>query len=171
MCHGSGGLAAQHRFGARTNFSIILLGVCKLFIGIFFGAGLLQVLNYFPQGILAVLLAVASVELSTSGRSGLSGTVEEARVCLLTAFFVCFWDQGTGILIGIISSYILSATDLFIGSPEDTARSRKNFEVDFSVWTAAVSRAIRCQDTEADESADDIQMYSIKEDSAQTQAS
>jgi len=170
MCHGSGGLAAQHRFGARTNFSVIFLGFCKLVIGIFFGAGLLQILNFFPQGILAVLLAVASVELSINGRSGLLGTIEDARVCMLTAFFVCFWDQGTGILIGIISSYILTATDLFIGSPEETARCRKNFFLDLSMLTAAMSRAIRCQDAEAEESADDSQMYNIKEDSSQTQA-
>ena len=152
MCHGSGGLAAQHRFGARTNLSVIFLGVCKLLIGIFFGAGLLQVLNYFPQGILAVLLAVASVELSASGRSGLFGSVEDARVCLLTAFLVCFWDQGTGILIGIIASYVLTVSDLFMGSAEDKARCREKFKVDLGVFVAAVSRAANCQPAEIDDS-------------------
>ena len=34
VCHGSGGLAAQYRFGARSGASIILLGLVKLLIGL-----------------------------------------------------------------------------------------------------------------------------------------
>ena len=35
MCHGSGGLAAQHRFGARSGASIVLLGLLKVLLGLF----------------------------------------------------------------------------------------------------------------------------------------
>ena len=141
MCHGSGGLAGQHRFGARTNLSILVLGVCKLILGIFFGAGLLQVLRYFPDGILAVLLAIASVELAISGRSGLQGTSEEARICMLTALFVCFWDQGTGILIGIISSYIITVTELFVGSDDEKHESRRKFRLHLEALRDSIYKA------------------------------
>jgi MFS superfamily sulfate permease-like transporter len=36
-CHGSGGLAGQHRFGARTGGSMVVLGLCKMGLGILFG--------------------------------------------------------------------------------------------------------------------------------------
>ena len=42
MCHGSGGLAGQHRFGARTNLSVLMLGLSKLLLGLFVAAPLLQ---------------------------------------------------------------------------------------------------------------------------------
>ena len=34
MCHGSGGLAGQYRFGARTNLAVLVLGVAKLALGL-----------------------------------------------------------------------------------------------------------------------------------------
>ena len=143
MCHGSGGLAGQHRFGARTNLSILVLGICKLILGLFFGAGLLQVLRYFPDGILAVLLAIASVELAISGRSGLQGTSEDARICMLTALFVCFWDQGTGILLGIISSYIITVTELFVGSDEEKIESQRKFRLHLDAVGDSIYKAFR----------------------------
>lgn len=134
MCHGSGGLAGQHRFGARTNLSILVLGLCKLVLGIFFGSGLVQLLRFIPQGTLAILLTVASVELAVAGRSGVMGTMEEARICVLTACLVTFWDQASGILIGIIISYICTLTDLFIGEPEDIAAARVQFKQDVATF-------------------------------------
>ena len=125
MCHGSGGLAAQHRFGARTNLSIIVLGLSKLFLGLFFGAGLVNLLAFFPSGILASLLAVASLELAISGRSGLAGSLEEARICVLTACFTAFWGQAEGIGLGIVCSGIVSVADMYVGSAEDTAQARE----------------------------------------------
>jgi MFS superfamily sulfate permease-like transporter len=125
MCHGSGGLAGQHRFGARTNLSIIVLGCCKLLLGVFCGAGLLSLLRFFPNALLAALLAVASWELSVSGREGLQGSIEDARLCILTASFVTFWGQGTGIVLGLLVAYSLLMADACFGAPEDVKRGRQ----------------------------------------------
>ena len=59
MCHGSGGLAGQHRFGARTNLSIIVLGFAVAARRLL-RHGPAWLLRYFPNGLLAALLAVAS---------------------------------------------------------------------------------------------------------------
>jgi len=107
MCHGSGGLAGQHRFGARTNLSIIVLGFCKLLLGIFFGKGLLGLLVLFPKGLLAALLAVAAWELSVSGREGLKGSLDEARLCILTTACVTFCGQAVGIIMGLLLAYVI----------------------------------------------------------------
>ena len=125
MCHGSGGLAGQHRFGARTNLSIIVLGFAKLLLGAFFGTGLLGLLRYFPNGLLAALLAVASWELSVSGREGLKGSVDDARLCITTAAFVTFWGQANGIILGILIAYLTMYADAHFGSEEEKEKGKK----------------------------------------------
>lgn len=69
VCHGAGGLAAQHRFGARSGASIILLGALKLFLGLFLGGTLLDLLGSFPKSILGIMVAAAGLELARVGQS------------------------------------------------------------------------------------------------------
>ena len=64
MCHGAGGLAAQHRFGARTGGSVILLGVVKVVLAVLFGSSLLVWLNAYPESVLGVLLLFGGLELA-----------------------------------------------------------------------------------------------------------
>ena len=69
VCHGSGGLAAQYRFGARSGASIILLGLVKLLIGLLFGESLSGLLESYPKAFLSVLIIAAGVELASVGES------------------------------------------------------------------------------------------------------
>jgi MFS superfamily sulfate permease-like transporter len=64
MCHGAGGLAGQYRFGARTNGSILFLGVVKMLLAVFVGASLMALCQAFPASVLGVLLAFAGMELA-----------------------------------------------------------------------------------------------------------
>jgi len=65
MCHGSGGLAGKHAFGARTGGANVVLGV------LYAGAALVVGLwTTFPMAMLGVLLAVVGLSL---GRTALSG--------------------------------------------------------------------------------------------------
>ena len=71
-CHGSGGLAGQYRFGARSGSSIIFLGVLKstLRIVAFFHPGpIVSVLSGIPSSLLGVLILAAGLELSKVGES------------------------------------------------------------------------------------------------------
>ncbi|QLD90613.1 sulfate transporter [Natronomonas salina] len=68
MCHGSGGLAGKHAFGARSATANLLAGC--LYAGLALAAGLLVA---FPVALLGVLLVVvaaslARVALSSTGR-------------------------------------------------------------------------------------------------------
>ena len=67
-CHGSGGLAGQHRFGARTGGSMVVLGLFKMALGILFGSAVGVVLAAFPSSLLGVLLAFAGLELGLAAR-------------------------------------------------------------------------------------------------------
>ncbi|ODH46367.1 hypothetical protein GX48_07558 [Paracoccidioides brasiliensis] len=69
VCHGSGGLAAQFRFGARSGSSIILLGSFKLIVGLFFGNTLVGLLRQFPTAFLGVMVIAAGLELASVGES------------------------------------------------------------------------------------------------------
>ena len=68
-CHGSGGLAAQYRFGARSGASIIFLGVLKLLLGVLFGDSLTDLLQKFPLALLSVMIIAAGLELASVGES------------------------------------------------------------------------------------------------------
>lgn len=69
VCHGSGGLAAQYRFGARSGSSVVFLGLLKLVIGIFFGESLVGLLRRFPTALLGVMVIAAGLELVSVGES------------------------------------------------------------------------------------------------------
>lgn len=69
VCHGSGGLAAQYHFGARSGASVIFLGVLKLIIGLLFGETLVDLLKRFPAAFLGVMVIAAGLELVMVGES------------------------------------------------------------------------------------------------------
>lgn len=69
VCHGAGGLAAQYRFGARSGASIVLLGLLKMVVGLFFGETLLGLLRAFPRSLLGIMVIAAGLELARVGQS------------------------------------------------------------------------------------------------------
>ncbi|GKU01637.1 sulfate transporter [Fusarium langsethiae] len=69
VCHGAGGLAAQYRFGARSGSSIIMLGMFKLALGLFFGETLVDLLKHYPKSLLGIMVVAAGLELAKVGNS------------------------------------------------------------------------------------------------------
>jgi hypothetical protein len=69
VCHGSGGLAAQYRFGARSGSSIIVLGIFKIILGLVFGESLVGLLGQYPKSLLGVMVLAAGLELAKVGES------------------------------------------------------------------------------------------------------
>jgi hypothetical protein len=69
VCHGSGGLAAQYKFGARSGASIVLLGQFKLFLGLVFGESVVGLLKKFPTALLSIMVIAAGLELASVGES------------------------------------------------------------------------------------------------------
>lgn len=69
VCHGSGGLAAQYRFGARSGSSIVVLGIFKIILGLVFGESLVGLLRQYPKSLLGVMVLAAGLELAKVGES------------------------------------------------------------------------------------------------------
>ncbi|WP_435062198.1 putative sulfate/molybdate transporter [Halobaculum sp. EA56] len=94
MCHGSGGLAGKHAFGARTGGANLVLGGLYLAAVPFAG-----VVAAFPMPVLGVVLAVVAVHL---GRRAVD--VEDRRALALVALVGCvglLWNVGAAFLLGV----------------------------------------------------------------------
>ena len=71
-CHGSGGLAGQYRFGARSGSSIIFLGLVKFILGLvalFYSDPIVSVLAGIPKSLLGILVLAAGIELAKVGET------------------------------------------------------------------------------------------------------
>jgi SulP family sulfate permease len=106
MCHGTGGLAAHYRFGARSGGAPIMIGIFFVILALGFGELGFKMLAIIPQSVLGVLLVFAGLELCPLLRS--LKTNEEYFIALLIAGIALAvpnmgWAFGVGI-----------ATDLFI---------------------------------------------------------
>ncbi|KAJ2641500.1 hypothetical protein GGF44_002092 [Coemansia sp. RSA 1694] len=113
FCHGSGGLAGQYFFGARTELSLYFLGAVKIAVGVVFGESLLAVLRWFPSSFLGVMLFMASIELGLVARNFTQHPHDERRrrqdfvVLLCTAAaLVGFSHDGLGFLVGMAAGLV-----------------------------------------------------------------
>lgn len=62
-CHGSGGIVGHYTFGARTGGSVLLYGLLYLVLGLFFSNAFNEVIHFFPQPVLGVILAFEGIGL------------------------------------------------------------------------------------------------------------
>lgn len=98
MCHGAGGLAAQHLFGARTGGSVVMLGLLKIAAGLLFGGALLSLLGAYPLGILGLLLVFAGIELARAARDLIGSP--ELVIALVTTAFILGINTAAGFVVG-----------------------------------------------------------------------
>jgi MFS superfamily sulfate permease-like transporter len=68
MCHGAGGVAAHHRFGARTGLAPILLGIVLLVLALGFAGSAAALFAVIPSSAVGALLLVAGADLAMSKR-------------------------------------------------------------------------------------------------------
>lgn len=68
MCHGAGGVAAHHRFGARTGAAPLMLGLILFGLALLPGGAGIAALTLIPVAGLGAMLLVASAELALSRR-------------------------------------------------------------------------------------------------------
>ncbi len=105
MCHGTGGLVAHHRFGARTGGAPVFLGLLLIAMALAFGQFGFALLASIPNAVLGVLLVFAGLELCPLIRS--LKTNEEYFVALLITGIALAvpnmaWAFGAGIVADIL---------------------------------------------------------------------
>jgi predicted benzoate:H+ symporter BenE len=100
LCHGSGGLAAQYLFGARTGGAILMEGLLEISLGLFFSESLLAIFTSFPMFIVGVMLLMTSLEL---GKVALKlGDREGLIPMLFTALVSTSFNVAFGFLAGLL---------------------------------------------------------------------
>ena len=132
ICHGSGGLAAQYRFGARSGSSVTFLGLIKLLLGIFAADVGLWVFEHLPNVFLCILVIAAGLELAKVGESlnteeardlaqrrkldqDLTGEERKRRwmIMLMTiAGIMAFHNTAIGFLAGLLCHWCYVITDM-----------------------------------------------------------
>jgi len=104
MCHGTGGLAAHYRFGARTGGAPVMIGALLAVMALAFGELGFGILSIIPNAVLGVLLIFAGLELCPLIRTLKSN--EEYFVALLISGISLAvpnmaWAFGIGIVIDL----------------------------------------------------------------------
>ncbi len=82
MCHGSGGVAAHHRFGGRTSLTPYIIGTILLILGLTLGSSSVDILKLIPDGVLGSMLFYSGLDLA------LSSKINRDRQELFTTFSV-----------------------------------------------------------------------------------
>ncbi len=106
MCHGTGGLAAHYRFGARTGGAPIMIGALLVVMALAFGEFGFTLLSIIPNSVLGVLLVFAGLELCPLIRS-LKANEEFFVALLIAGIALSVTNMSWAFVIGI-------AADLFI---------------------------------------------------------
>jgi MFS superfamily sulfate permease-like transporter len=108
MCHGAGGLAAHHRFGAESGTAPLLLGLVLLAVVLLPGGEGLTLLGAIPMAGLGALLAVASVQLALTRRL-FDGRPSCWPVIAATAAVTVSVDPFWGLLAGSAAELLRTA--------------------------------------------------------------
>jgi len=109
VCHGSGGIAAHYRFGARTGGANIMLGAIFLAIALIFKDSASYVIALIPVPVLGVLLFFAGIEmlkliLDLEGKKEYCIAISIAAIALLTS------NLTLAMACGIFTKFILHRT-------------------------------------------------------------
>jgi MFS superfamily sulfate permease-like transporter len=98
MCHGSGGLAAQHYFGARTGGANILEGLIEIGMGIFLGPSLVDLLNAFPMPLIGGMMGMVGISLA---KVVIPLRGWDLSIALVTALVSAASNMALGFLVGL----------------------------------------------------------------------
>ncbi len=99
MCHGAGGVAAHHRFGARTMAApLVMAGLCAA--AALAGPSVLSILTAIPLPLVGALLAWAAVDLAFSRRL-IDARPDCRPVIAVTAAGTVFFGAAIGFAAGL----------------------------------------------------------------------
>ena len=105
LCHGSGGLASQYAFGARTGGSMILEGLLEIFLGLFLSETLLSIFTAFPKAILGAMLFYTAFLLAKISFKDYS--LKTLPIIVTSAILCLIFNITIGFVVGLGMYFIL----------------------------------------------------------------
>lgn len=103
VCHGAGGIAGHHAFGARTGGSVVLYGSFYLVLGLFLSDAFREAMELFPKPVLGVILFFEALALARL--VGDVGGRRDLAIALLVGF-VCL-GLPYGYVVGLVAGVVL----------------------------------------------------------------
>jgi MFS superfamily sulfate permease-like transporter len=108
MCHGAGGLQAQHRFGARTGLAPVALGAVLLVLGLGFAGSAASLLAAIPISAVGVLLLIAGADLAVSRRL-FDAQPSCWPVIAVAAAATLYYNPAIGLVAGCVGEVVRKA--------------------------------------------------------------
>ena len=108
MCHGAGGVAAHHRFGARSGAAPCLIGGLLLVVALLPAQMQGAVLSAIPTATLGALLLIAAWDLAVSRRL-IDARPSCRPVIAVTALVTVMVNPMLGLVAGTLAELIRKA--------------------------------------------------------------
>ena len=108
VCHGSGGIAGCHAFGARTSASVAIYGSLFVLLGLFFSAGFRDIVRIFPLPTLGILLlSQGLVLMRLVGKT--AGSKSDLSIAILVGLLAAGLPYGflIAIVVGTAAVHLL----------------------------------------------------------------
>lgn len=103
LCHGTGGMAAQVRFGARSGRAPVIFGTTVLVIGLFFADAVSLLFALVPAAVLGSILFLAGLQLALGSRA--AGGEKAERFVVLATAGIALWHAGLAVLFGVLAHH------------------------------------------------------------------
>lgn len=130
VCHGAGGLAAQHKFGARTGWSIVFLGCIKIIVSLLFGNNdsLLTLLRNYPHSVLGSMLLFVGAEFCLHALKSLfkdsTGNTRDKDIFVLIIVVGVQLATNTGL--GFLSGFVTHISVTIMGIISEKYRLKQH---------------------------------------------
>jgi MFS superfamily sulfate permease-like transporter len=103
MCHGSGGLAGQYYFGARTGGTNLIEGGIEIALGLFAAAAIAGLFAAFPKAIIGAMLLLVGIELTKFARDVRPGW--DLLPLFITVAVALLANMAVGFAAGLVAHY------------------------------------------------------------------
>ena len=124
VCHGSGGLTAHYRFGARTAAAGLIIGSALVALALTFGSGAVDLFGLIPYPVLGVMLGVVGVQHALLARD--CRRVEEVAVVATVALTsVALGNVAIGFAAGMAVHFTLAGGQRALARSRLLARGRE----------------------------------------------
>ncbi|RJP69701.1 MAG: hypothetical protein C4532_10505 [Candidatus Abyssobacteria bacterium SURF_17] len=117
LCHGSGGLAGQYYFGARTGGTNIIEGIIEIGLGLFLAASIATIFATFPKAIIGAMMFLVGIELMKFARD-LKANWELLPLAVTVVGAVAV-NMAVGFVLGLLAHYLF-VRDRLSGEPRKT---------------------------------------------------
>jgi MFS superfamily sulfate permease-like transporter len=107
MCHGSGGLTAHHRFGARGPRATVITGIAFIVVGLISSTGMMKGILGFPMPFLGVMLVIVGIFHAALAGDCLKDGISVLVVLLVGIVSVLFKNMTLGIVTGIVAERVM----------------------------------------------------------------